>query len=1018
MMNMTNCVVRIPRLDLPLDVVVKVPLWDEEIWEESASSRKQGNSLWHSVLHEPVQEAEKENFGEALDWMSPYASSSGSLVNVADRKEEVTQEVLTGPEKQQKCWNVLNQGNGKEKSVTKGDRGSRSCIVSGCMARVVHLPRHLRRVHQWSPQQALNATEKTSTATCGRRTRSCIVDGCTAVVVHLPRHLRQVHYLGPSEIRSAIFGSKKPRSLTSRHSKKQCPQEGCGRVSRNIYQHMRKFHKLEKGRRGWSTMLKWNVSGNESGDLYPTTSSTWRIVEEGSQREEPPKQEMKQPNNQRRLCGKIRHKATENGEIRPCGRGTKSCIVSGCTAVVIHLPRHLRQVHQWSPKEAQDAVHSLRKPLSPTSRPLQMCPVEGCGRMAQRIPQHLRKYHKLRIGSLAQRNIKKALVELEGQDGSIHGPEVVESSIVSSSKLSDNGSGELPLHYPTTTSTYVEDGLQGEEPPQDETVLPNDQRSPCSSITDKATENGEIRPCGRGTKSCIVSGCTAVVIHLPRHLRQVHQWNPKEARDTVHSFRKPLSPTSHPLQMCPVEGCGRMAQRIPQHLRQYHKLRIGSLAQRNIQKAQVELEGQDGSIHGPEVVESSIISSSELSDDGGDELPLPYPTTTTYVEEGLQGEEPSQDETVLPNDQRSPCSSITEKATENGEIRPCGRGTKSCIVSGCTAVVIHLPRHLRQVHQWSPKEARDAAHSLRKPWSPTSRPLQMCPVEGCGRMGQRIPQHLRKYHKLHIGSLAQRNIKKAQVELEGQDGSIHGPEVVESSIVSSSELSDNGSGELPLPYPTTTSTYEEERSGELPLPYPTTTSTYEEERSGELPLPYPTTTSTYEEERSGELPLPYPTTTSTYEEEGSGELPLPYPTTTSTYEEEISDELPLPYQTTTSTYEEEGLQGEEPPQDETVLPNDQRSPCSSITEKATENGEIKPCGRGTKSCIVSGCTAVVIHLPRHLRQVHQWSPKEARDAVHSLRKPWSPTSRPLQMCPVEGCGRMAQRIPQHLRKYH
>lgn len=55
-MDMTNCVVRIHRLDLPLDVVVKVPLWDEEHCEESLSPREQGRSPLNSVLHEPVQE--------------------------------------------------------------------------------------------------------------------------------------------------------------------------------------------------------------------------------------------------------------------------------------------------------------------------------------------------------------------------------------------------------------------------------------------------------------------------------------------------------------------------------------------------------------------------------------------------------------------------------------------------------------------------------------------------------------------------------------------------------------------------------------------------------------------------------------------------------------------------------------------------------------------------------------------------------------------------------------------------
>lgn len=58
-MDMTNCVVRIHRLDLPLDVVVKVPLWDEEHWKESASSREQERGPLCSIRQKSVQEAKK-----------------------------------------------------------------------------------------------------------------------------------------------------------------------------------------------------------------------------------------------------------------------------------------------------------------------------------------------------------------------------------------------------------------------------------------------------------------------------------------------------------------------------------------------------------------------------------------------------------------------------------------------------------------------------------------------------------------------------------------------------------------------------------------------------------------------------------------------------------------------------------------------------------------------------------------------------------------------------------------------
>lgn len=271
---MINCVVRIHRLDLPLDVVVKVPLWDEEQWEASASSEKacsrpartnkqtpHSNVCWYIVISLIFQQENlsssvfPEELGEALDWISPYSSAGASPVVMAVGDKEDTQEELAWANTQPSSCDVL--GRETEKSRTRCGKGTRRCIVSGCKALVVHLPRHLRRVHHWSPQEAINADGEAFTAKRSRQTRNCVVEGCSAVVVHLPRHLRQVHRFGPSEAQSAILGSsKKPWSQPRHRKNKLCPQKGCGRLRRNIYQHMRKFHKPERRPKEWRTISK------------------------------------------------------------------------------------------------------------------------------------------------------------------------------------------------------------------------------------------------------------------------------------------------------------------------------------------------------------------------------------------------------------------------------------------------------------------------------------------------------------------------------------------------------------------------------------------------------------------------------------------------------------------------------------------------------------------------------------------------------------------------------------------
>lgn len=99
-------------------------------------------------------------------------------------------------------------------------------------------------------------------------------------------------------------------------------------------------------------------------------------------------------------------------------RGRKRCPVDGCQVTVIHLPRHLRQVHEWGREEAQSAVNtfSLGAPSrhgdssskaknNHHSRP---CPMTGCHEVVKRLPAHLRKQHKLEKNSPLYRELLTA----------------------------------------------------------------------------------------------------------------------------------------------------------------------------------------------------------------------------------------------------------------------------------------------------------------------------------------------------------------------------------------------------------------------------------------------------------------------------------------------------------------------------------------------------------------------------------------------------------------------------------
>lgn len=99
-------------------------------------------------------------------------------------------------------------------------------------------------------------------------------------------------------------------------------------------------------------------------------------------------------------------------------REPRSCPLKGCKSKVVHLPRHLRDVHKWTKEEAMKATSrfGLRKSFLPTlvEKPVQQssgakneikkktkdyhrhrrCPFAGCKSVVKRLSNHIQQVHK------------------------------------------------------------------------------------------------------------------------------------------------------------------------------------------------------------------------------------------------------------------------------------------------------------------------------------------------------------------------------------------------------------------------------------------------------------------------------------------------------------------------------------------------------------------------------------------------------------------------------------------------
>ena len=95
-----------------------------------------------------------------------------------------------------------NESNGEPRQTASVARCKISCPMLSCKAKVIHLPRHMRNVHNWTKEAAAKVLSKYNIRKKERKEdkdrhlrRRCPVRGCFSVVLRLSTHLQKVHKL-------------------------------------------------------------------------------------------------------------------------------------------------------------------------------------------------------------------------------------------------------------------------------------------------------------------------------------------------------------------------------------------------------------------------------------------------------------------------------------------------------------------------------------------------------------------------------------------------------------------------------------------------------------------------------------------------------------------------------------------------------------------------------------------------------------------------------------------------------
>lgn len=119
---------------------------------------------------------------------------------------------------------------------------------------------------------------------------------------------------------------------------------------------------------------------------------------------------------------------------------------------------------------------------------------------------------------------------------------------------------------------------------------------------------------GRPKHKCPFPSCSAEVVHLPRHMRQVHKWCKSKANSVLSAFdlRNSKVNTSgkrkrvFKRKICPFHKCNAVVKRMHNHLTDVHHLKTSSEKYRKALKAAV--------LHDPETEPVETETSEELSD--------------------------------------------------------------------------------------------------------------------------------------------------------------------------------------------------------------------------------------------------------------------------------------------------------------------------------------------------------------------------------------------------------------------
>ena len=115
----------------------------------------------------------------------------------------------------------------------------------------------------------------------------------------------------------------------------------------------------------------------------------------------------------------------------------------------------------------------------------------------------------------------------------------------------------------------------------DVTSIESEKQSTPATSTGNATNNSKSSKTKRVKHRCPYPTCSSNVIHLPRHMKQVHKWAKEDATSVVNTFalrkqRKGSQRKSLKQKICPVFGCKSVVRRLHNHLVDIHGHKRGS----------------------------------------------------------------------------------------------------------------------------------------------------------------------------------------------------------------------------------------------------------------------------------------------------------------------------------------------------------------------------------------------------------------------------------------------------------